>query len=369
MKAMRSMPGRKKDSFEDYCFLEGGSTVRTDRTASDFSAFVPILTFLSGPALGKEIPLVHRQLVLGRGEDCDIVIPDPSVSRKHLQINCRKVLKAGSQELAVVIRDLDSKNGTFVNYEAVQQKALKPGDKISLGRVILEFDRRDLAEQNFYEEIFRLATIDHLTSLLNKATITRTLIDEIAASLRDQRWISIVLLDIDQFKSINDVHGHLMGDRLLQAIAKVLKTSIRRRDKVGRFGGDEFMIVLPETGPKGALRLAERIRSNVEKTAGAELEFSAGITVSLGAASCRAAEPNDNSLIEHADAALYRAKSLGRNRAELWERPRTQQFPRCAHEHVKKENWQFLSCGANWSRRNVRSFSWPQPSDTRKMRI
>jgi two-component system, cell cycle response regulator len=319
---MKSITGAKRENPEDYCFLDVGSTVKTDRISGALSAFVPILTFLSGPALGKEIPLIHRQLTLGRGEDCDIVIPDPSVSRKHLQISCRKIVKGGSQSMAVVIRDLGSKNGTHINYAKVHQKALKPGDKISLGRIILKFDRRDLAEQTFYEEIYRLATIDHLTSLLNKASITRALSEEIAASIRDHRWISVILLDIDQFKSINDVNGHLMGDRILQAVAKVIRTSIRRRDKVGRFGGDEFLIVLPETGPKGALKLADRIRISLQTTAGAELDLSAGITASLGAASCRATNPESNVLLERADAALYRAKSLGRNRAELSERPR-----------------------------------------------
>jgi two-component system, cell cycle response regulator len=320
---MKSTTGLKQDEPENYCFLDVGSTVKTDRAPGSISALVPILTVLSGPALGKEFSLVKPQLTLGRGEDCDIVIPDPSVSRKHLQINCRKIGKGETQSLMVVVRDLGSKNGTFVNLLKVQQKVLKAGDKISIGRVILKFDRRDVAERGFYEEIYRLATVDHLTSLLNKATITRVLSEEIAASIRDHRWISVILLDIDQFKSINDVHGHLMGDRIVQAVAKVLQTNTRRRDKVGRFGGDEFIIVLPETGPKGALRLAERIRISIQEKAAANVGLSASITASLGAASCRANDLENNVLLERADAALYRAKSLGRNRSEVSEKPRS----------------------------------------------
>jgi two-component system, cell cycle response regulator len=320
--------GSKKGVIEEYCFPGGCSTVKTNRSTSVIPADVPILTFLSGPALGKEITLMRHPLVLGRGEDCDIVIPDPSVSRKHLQISCRRVVKGENEDLTVVIRDLGSKNGTLVNYSAVHQKALKPGDKICMGRVIMKFDRRDHDEQSFYEEIYRLATIDHLTTVLNKATITRALSEEIAASLRDRRWISVLLMDVDQFKSINDVHGHLTGDRILQVLAKVLRTSIRRRDKVGRFGGDEFMIVLPETGRKGALKLAERIRSSVEKSASAEMGMSESITTSIGVASCRAADPDCDNLLEHADSALYRAKALGRNRAEHWAK---------AHAHKRTE--------------------------------
>ncbi len=313
-----NMPRPEEESVNDYCFFEGNSTLKTDRFLNVASSFVPTLTFLSGPALGKEIPLVHRELTLGRGEDCDILIPDPSVSRKHLQVSCREVRKGCIQSMSVVIRDLGSKNGTLVNYKAVQKKSLKPGDKISIGRIILKFDSRDLAEQNFYEEIFRLATMDHLTSLLNKSSITRTLTEELTASLRDCRWVSVILIDIDQFKSMNDVHGHLMGDRILQVVAREIRSIIRRRDKAGRFGGDEFMIVLPETGPRGALRLAQRIRSNIQNMAGVSLGLSTTITASIGAASCIATDANQDLLLEHADQALYRAKSLGRNRAELW---------------------------------------------------
>jgi diguanylate cyclase (GGDEF)-like protein len=285
---------------------------------SAHSAFIPTLTFLSGPALGKEITLVHRELTLGRGEDCDIIIPDSSVSRRHLRISCREVVKGENKSMTVVIRDLSSKNGTLVNYEAVQKKSLKPGDKISIGRVILKYDCRDLAEQNFYEEIYRLATIDHLTSLLNKATITRNLFDELASSLRDCRWVSIILIDIDQFKSVNDVHGHLMGDRILQVVARIIESCVRRRDNVGRFGGDEYLLVLPETDPAGAHRLAERIRANIQKRAGVKLSLSTDITASLGLASCMATDADCDRLLEYADRALYRAKSLGKNRAELW---------------------------------------------------
>jgi two-component system, cell cycle response regulator len=315
---MKSTQPRPEEEKQKYSFLDGSSTVRTDREMSGHSAFIPTLTFLSGPALGKEIPLVHRELTLGRGEDCDIIIPDSSVSRRHLRISCREVVKGENKSMTVVIRDLSSKNGTLVNYEAVQKKSLKPGDKISIGRVILKYDCRDLAEQNFYDEIYRLATIDHLTSLLNKATITRTLFDELASSLRDCRWVSIILMDVDQFKSVNDVHGHLVGDRILQVVARIIESCVRRRDKVGRFGGDEFLIVLPETDPTGAHRLAERIRANIQKRAGVKLNLSTDVTASLGSASCMATDADRDRLLEYADRALYRAKSLGKNRAELW---------------------------------------------------
>jgi two-component system, cell cycle response regulator len=318
-----------KSNIDETFMYDEGETITSSGMFGTASAFIPTLTFLSGPALGKEIPLIHRQLVLGRGSECDIMIPDPSVSRKHLQISCRKVVKNGENpKLKVVLQDLGSSNGTLVNYISVRRVVLKPGDKIFLGRVILKFDHRDVAEQKFYDEIYRLATTDSLTTLLNKATITRNLAEEIADGLRYHRWLSIVLMDIDGFKSMNDLYGHLAGDRILQLVANILHATLRKRDKAGRFGGDEFLIILPETGPKGAARAAERIRQLIEMSIAAELNLSGAVTASLGIAACRTDTASPESLLERADAALYRAKSLGRNRAEVCKKTRTPQSDR-----------------------------------------
>jgi two-component system, cell cycle response regulator len=311
----------KKEKSEIPSVLDVGSTIKSSGLFGGVSTFIPILTFLSGPALGKEVPLLNRQLTLGRGPDCDIIIPDPSVSRKHLQICCRKIVKNGeASQMKIVARDLGSRNGTLINYAPVRNAVLKPGDKIILGQIILKFEHRDVAEQSFYEEIYKMATTDSLTSLLNKAAITRALSDEINANQRNRRWISVVLADVDEFKSSNDLYGHLMGDRILQSVAGIFRADLRRRDKVGRFGGDEFLIVLPETGMKGAYRAAERLRKKMETLVKVELNLSMSITGSFGVASCSTNTATPEKLLECADTALYRAKSLGRNRAEICKR-------------------------------------------------
>ncbi len=314
----------KKEKPDTSFVVDMGSTIKSSGLFGGTTAFIPTLTFLSGPALGKEIPLVHRQLIFGRGADCDIIIPDPSVSRKHLQISCRKVIKTGeASKLKIVARDLGSRNGTLINYRTVRSAVLKPGDKIILGHVILKFDTRDVAERNFYDELYKLATTDSLTLLLNKAAIVRALSDEIAETTRYRRWISVILADIDEFKSLNDLYGHLVGDRILQYAANLFRTSLRRRDKAGRFGGDEFLIVLPETGLKGALLVAARIRKAVETLVKDQLGLSTAVTASFGVASCSTNRAHAEELIENADKALYRAKSLGRNRAESCRKPQS----------------------------------------------
>jgi diguanylate cyclase (GGDEF)-like protein len=305
---------------KEFCF-DTGSTIQSSGLFHKDSAFIPVLTILSGPALGKEIPLIHKHLTLGRGSECDIIIPDPAVSRKHLQISCRRILKNGQHPaLKVVLSDLGSRNGTQLNYVPVRRAVLKPGDKIFLGRVILKYDHRDIAEQGFYDEIYRLATTDSLTLLLNKASILRCLSEVIAGGARNRRRVSVVLVDIDGFKSLNDLFGHLMGDRILQSLADLFRSNLRNRDRVGRFGGDEFLIVLPETGSKGAAHLADRIRQLMEKSVGRDLGLPVGVTASMGVASGCTQKINPENLLEQADIALYRAKTLGRNRTEIWKK-------------------------------------------------
>ena len=295
------------------------NTLKSDALHGDVSAYIPTLTFLSGPSIGREIPIVHRQITLGRGNDCDIIVADPAVSRKHLEISSRKIVKKGeTAKLKVVLKDLGSKNGTLINYSPVKQAVLQPEDKIILGRIILKFEHRDLAEQKFFDEIYRLATVDSLTSLYNKATITRILKEEIAGGLRYRHWISVIMIDIDRFKSLNDIYGHLKADHILQSVSDTIRSTVRRRDKVGRFGGDEFLIVLPETGEKGALRLAERVRTRLESTVGRDIGIPDTISVSLGVASRKSTDTDPEKLLENADTALLRSKSLGRNRVELW---------------------------------------------------
>ncbi|HYK90050.1 MAG TPA: GGDEF domain-containing protein, partial [Acidobacteriota bacterium] len=221
--------------------------------------------------------------------------------------------------LKVILQDLDSKNGTLVNYKKVHRALLKPGDKICLGRVILKFEYKDLADQSFYEEIYRLATTDSLTGLLNKATITRTLKEEMAKSGRYHRDLSVILMDLDDFKSLNDTFGHLTGDRVLQHVARVMRKNLRQQDKVGRFGGEEFLLVLPETGLKGAASLAERIRKDIERTVAAELKLGRRVSVSAGISTYTTDGSDCENLLERTDSALYRAKALGKNCTELWE--------------------------------------------------
>jgi len=315
----KRLPATPDRPQETDTLLVDASTLKSSGLFGESSLSIPTLTFLSGEALGKELPLIQQQVTIGRGEEADVLIMDPSVSRKHIQLTCRKVLGTGKDEaMTVVLRDLGSKNGTTVNYHKVRRAVLKAGDKICLGRVILKFEYRDLADQKFYDEVYRLATTDGLTGLLNKATITRILSDEIVKWQRYRGKLSVILLDVDDFKGLNDTCGHLTGDRALQAIAAVLRNNLRRQDRAGRFGGEELLVVLPETDGDGAMDLAERIRADVEKSVASGLELPQPVTASFGVASCPADAEEIENLLERADNALYRAKAQGKNRVAFW---------------------------------------------------
>ncbi len=161
--------------------------------------------------------------------------------------------------------------------------------------------------------LFQLATTDGLTGL---ATIRyfRTLLDyEMSRAARYGRALSLILLDIDFFKKINDGYGHLVGDFILKELAKIIRISVRQMDVTGRYGGEEFIAFLPEASLGEALVVAERIRRAAEKTKFADGKNSLSITVSVGVATALPAETN-NSLIARADKKMYEAKESGRNR-------------------------------------------------------
>ncbi len=161
-----------------------------------------------------------------------------------------------------------------------------------------------------------LATIDALTGCLNRRALMERLERELNRVSRYQTEFSVLMIDLDRFKDVNDSRGHLVGDSMLRQIGDLLRTEVRSVDLAARYGGEEFVIVLPETDAEGALIFAERLRKRVMQTNFADTGDPLNITVSIGVASAgpQSDVPTPDSLIARADAALYRAKNEGRNR-------------------------------------------------------
>jgi diguanylate cyclase (GGDEF)-like protein len=164
-----------------------------------------------------------------------------------------------------------------------------------------------------FEETERLATTDGLTGLVNHRTFQGRLDEHLALAERYGKKLSLLLCDIDHFKSVNDTYGHPMGDVVLRGIARTLAKEARAADVVARNGGEEFAIVMPETDAAGAVTIAERIRERVGATTFETGKGPLRVTLSLGIATFPDDAAKKPALVERADACLYHAKRHGRN--------------------------------------------------------
>ncbi|MFH1776202.1 MAG: sensor domain-containing diguanylate cyclase [Candidatus Omnitrophota bacterium] len=178
-------------------------------------------------------------------------------------------------------------------------------------------DQAGLAIENsqVYEETVHLSNTDRLTGTWNHGYFQHQLTEEIKRSVRFNRFISLLMIDIDYFKKYNDTYGHIAGDKILKSIATILKNTSREIDFIARYGGEEFAIILPETTKESAFMLGERLRKSVLE---ASWDNHQKITISCGVASFPDDAEEKEQLINSADSALYAAKRAGRNRTCMY---------------------------------------------------
>ncbi len=170
----------------------------------------------------------------------------------------------------------------------------------------------------FYYEVQNLSISDSLTRLFNRRYFLKRLEEEITRSGKFNLQFSLLMADIDHFKYYNDHFGHLVGDVILRESGLVIKENTRQIDLVGRYGGEEFAILLPETSKEGAYQAAERIRANLEARKIHAYDEELNITISIGLCSFPEDALNPNEIIDKADIALYEAKNKGRNRVSIY---------------------------------------------------
>lgn len=254
---------------------------------------------------GKRYVLGDEPLTVGRGQENRIVLDNDSVSRRHCRIEKR------NSSWHVV--DLDSTNGTYVNDAQVTEYQLRRGDQVKIGDTIVKFLSGSDLEAQYHETIYKMTIIDGLTQIHNKRYVMETLEREIPRARRHGRPLSVLMFDIDHFKGINDNFGHLAGDYVLKELATLVKSRLRPDDIVGRYGGEEFCALLPETSLAGAASIAEDLRKRVEERRFIFEGESMPVTVSLGCAEL-GGEMDLLVLIKSADEKLYDAKRGGRNR-------------------------------------------------------
>jgi len=216
-----------------------------------------VLIYPTGPGMGLRFPLVSSNAIIGRSPSCYIQLENTSVSRQHARID-------RDESDSYYATDLQSTNGTFVNDIPAHQTQMKDGDYLKVGNCIYRFLAGGNIEADYHEVIYNLTINDALTNCPNKRYFNEFLDREIARSNRHKRPLSLLMLDLDDFKIVNDSMGHLAGDYALREIASLIRSTIRREELFSRFGGEEFAIILPETRIDQAVILAEKIKTIVQ---------------------------------------------------------------------------------------------------------
>jgi diguanylate cyclase (GGDEF)-like protein len=265
------------------------------------------LIIIHGPEseIGKKITVDKQNpTIIGRATDAHIQIMRDNVSRNHAKIYY--------QNGEYRIQDLGSTNGTLLNTVKITSEKLQSGDIILIGNMIFKFVY-DAYEEQFYNIMYNMATLDGLTRIYNKKFVMDKLKYEIDRAMRYQRPLSLIMIDIDHFKKINDTYGHVAGDFVLKETSALYMQYLRKADILGRYGGEEFIIILPECHIQQAIQTAEKIRSKIAESVFRYETTDIKVTVSLGISANAHDAADPNFLIKTADRALYIAKMNGRN--------------------------------------------------------
>jgi two-component system cell cycle response regulator len=270
------------------------------------------LVVLRGEEIGRDFRLRHKPMVIGRGTDADIRLPDDRASREHARVAFEG--NAGTDDTTFVLTDLGSTNRTFVNSKPVDSIQLRAGDKIQIGDTILKFVVLDEIDARFHAEVRDRITYDQLTGLLTKESLYLAFERELERCLRYDLPLSVLMMDLDHFKSVNDTHGHLMGSHVLSEVGRIIRDGMRIADVAARYGGEEFVSYLAETDTGGAELAAERVRAAIEGHEFVLDEVRVRVTISIGISTAPLHGGTLKDLVGTADVALYRAKASGRNR-------------------------------------------------------
>jgi two-component system, cell cycle response regulator len=281
--------------------------------AADAQAATATLVVLSGSNVGEMYRLEKDQTVVGRGEKVDLRLVDEGISREHVRLS--------KDEGRVVLEDLGSTNGTYCNGQRVARHPLAEGDKILIGSTtILKFSYQDKLDEAFQRQMSESALRDGLTHAYNKRYFSDRIESEFQYAVRHKTPLSLIFLDIDHFKKINDVHGHQAGDLVLAQLATLVMSMLGEEETFARYGGEEFAVIARGVELEAAAALSERLRAAVEAHPFKFQGTAIPVTVSVGVARAPAtAMAASGDLVARADEAMYAAKRGGRNRVSVAE--------------------------------------------------
>jgi diguanylate cyclase (GGDEF)-like protein len=280
-----------------YLFGEGGATLRRAYSTGNLKD-IDLFDYHANGTIVENV-LNTGMPYINNNYSFEIKVPFSKESVLIRSILCYPLQRRG--EKIGVFEVLNKTGGAFTEEDqALVQELINP-----LTVAVRTFQMFESAE--------RLTITDDLTKLYNYRYLMQYLEAEVKRCLRYKKKVSLLFIDVDGFKRINDTFGHLVGSQALAEMGQVFKRILRETDVVGRYGGDEFVIVLPETPLNGAMVIAERIRKKVEDYEFIAQNLSIRLTVSLGVANCPKHTLTAEGLIKKADAAMYRAKELSKN--------------------------------------------------------
>lgn len=219
-----------------------------------------------------------------------------------------------------LFKSIAKKVGQFMGAarQALASASVHALDPACFRGLVITLRRLDRALDHFDAAITAsLTDVDELTGLLNRAAMERDLARELAHARRGKSPLCVAMVDADHFKKVNDTYGHGFGDVVLEELADRFEAALRPHDRVYRYGGEEFMVMLPETALRNALQVVDRLRQAVCETPISEGDMEIVLTVSAGVALARDQDENED-VIKRADEALYEAKASGRNRVVSW---------------------------------------------------
>ncbi|MFK5892992.1 MAG: GGDEF domain-containing protein [Pseudomonadota bacterium] len=293
--------------------------IHKDSTLSDLSRSLissfrethlkPVVSIIQGKDKGRIFPFTSS-VTIGRGSDADFVINDELISRIHIKIT----LIANT----FMIEDIGSTNGTFIEGNRIEKFTTIPGSVVHIGESKLVFSLKSEAQIDTEKELYKAATTDDLTKLSSRLWFMKRADDEMLYAQNKGLPVSLVMLDIDFFKKVNDNYGHQAGDYVLKQTAAILLKHKRKYDLLGRYGGEEFILLLKDLSTEKSVQVSQRICQAIEA---AEFIYNGKkipITISLGVCSMPPGDIMDltNSIFV-ADKLLYKAKENGRNRVEV----------------------------------------------------
>ncbi len=257
-------------------------------------------------------------------DDEDAALPWESVLDGSQQVAEQKVhLRVGHHQkyqfvvnASPIVGDSDEVRGVLITLNDVTELEKKHAE-LELTLANLEESKNEIEEKN--KELFTMATRDPLTNLFNRRAFFDAFDVHFEKALRNNSRLACIMLDIDHFKSVNDTHGHGVGDEVIKYLAEVLTEFLGDVDVVGRFGGEEFCMLIPDASIEAASARAEKIRLHIQDGINANFSIPVNITSSFGVASMPSKARTPSELIEFADLALYEAKTSGRNRVVSWQ--------------------------------------------------